>query len=330
MDTHSVNISKEAHTVAALFHTVIHPISAGTPQELSFCETAHRVIGGTSRAMQANAPHMPDWCWGVRDQYAAYVLDFLPQSTRDDMCPFFLRMKKKPDWRRIMLHVYGAPVKYAPMGGPEHKQAPMTEHGYFAGVQWPMMLVLRKSDMKLISVSSKKCKVYESTYSLALDEDVPKEGLKLHEVSAEDCEVKDNEGDMQHSATEHPPANKRPRVQSTTSVSHHTVPLPGSEPIGEAKEIQSSAARYQDDPGEGEYVPEHATYSKDRLIKEIDEMTRRVRSEIPVPSVREKVIKKLAQTKDDIINADRDRGYLKAGKRVKAGSVSKENIVKEK
>ena len=107
---------------------------------------------------------------------------------------------------------------------------------------------------------------------------------------------------------EQPPARKLPRVQSMTPVSHHTVPLLGSVPTGETKEIQSSAARYQDDPGEGEYVPEHVTYSKDLLLKEIDNMTRRVRAEVLIPSVREKVIAKLAQTKEDILNAGRDRG----------------------
>ena len=59
-------------------------------------------------------------------------------------------------------------------------------------------------------------------------------------------------------------------------------------------------------------------------------MTRRVRAEVPISSVREMVIGKLAQTKDGIVNAGRDRGYLKKAKRAKVGTVSKENIIKEK
>ena len=70
VDTFSVNISREAHEVAALFFTVIVPIAAGSPQELAFAESAHRVIGRMSRTMAANAPHMPEFCWGVRDQTA--------------------------------------------------------------------------------------------------------------------------------------------------------------------------------------------------------------------------------------------------------------------
>ncbi len=55
-DTFSVNISAEVEEVAALFLGKIIPVSAGTPQEVSFVETAHRTIAGRSRVSDAA------WC----------------------------------------------------------------------------------------------------------------------------------------------------------------------------------------------------------------------------------------------------------------------------
>ena len=54
------------------------------------------------------------------------------------------------------------------MTGPVHKRAEMTEEGYFVGVQHPMVLIIRKRDMKLISCSKKKFVVYEQSYILPL------------------------------------------------------------------------------------------------------------------------------------------------------------------
>ena len=45
-DTFAVNISAEVEEVAALFFVKVIPVSAGTPQEVSFVETANRVIAG--------------------------------------------------------------------------------------------------------------------------------------------------------------------------------------------------------------------------------------------------------------------------------------------
>ena len=55
------------------------------------------------------------------------------------------------------------------MEGPVHKRAALTGEGYFVGIQHPMALVIRKRDMKLISVSTKKIKVYESAYVAPLE-----------------------------------------------------------------------------------------------------------------------------------------------------------------
>ncbi len=68
----------------------------------------------------------------------------------------------------MSIHVFGAPCAYAPVEGPVHKRASRTEEGFYVGVQHPMVLVLRKHDLKLISCSRKKIVVYESTYTLPL------------------------------------------------------------------------------------------------------------------------------------------------------------------
>jgi hypothetical protein len=39
IDTHSVNLSQDAEEVCAIYQTVIVPVSAGTPQEMSFAES---------------------------------------------------------------------------------------------------------------------------------------------------------------------------------------------------------------------------------------------------------------------------------------------------
>jgi hypothetical protein len=164
VDTFAVNISAELKEVVAMFQCKIVPISVGTPQELAFVETAHRVIAGRSRAMLAGAPHLPGWCWALSDKYAVYVGRFLPQSSRNWKSAHFLNTGRIPDWRNLSIHVFGAPCRFAELSGPVHKRSEVTIEGFFVGVQHPMILILRKSDMKLLSCSRKKCVVYESAY----------------------------------------------------------------------------------------------------------------------------------------------------------------------
>ena len=90
----------------------------------------------------------------------------------------------------MCVYVFGAPCKYAPMSGPVHKRAELTEDGYFCGVQYPMAMVLRKSDMKLLSVSTKKFKVYEAAYCAPLDQ-------KLSCMNDRNDGINDSEQDME-------------------------------------------------------------------------------------------------------------------------------------
>ncbi len=60
VDTYVVNLSEAAVEVTAMFKTRIIPLSAGTPQELSYAERAVRTIAEKSRAMLLGASHLPN------------------------------------------------------------------------------------------------------------------------------------------------------------------------------------------------------------------------------------------------------------------------------
>ena len=335
VDTFSVNISAEAEEVAAMFQCRIVPVSAGTPEEVSFVETAHRVVAGRSRAMLLGAPHLPEWCWALADKYAVHTGRFLPQSTRKYCCAYYLSTGKVPDWRNMCLHVFGAPCKYAPMDGPVHKRAALTEDGYFVGIQHPMALVLRKSDMKLLSVSTKKVKVYESAYIKPLTEDLPSmEDFQHAEVGHGQPEgSKDGVGDgASISQNEVNMSTVGGRVQSVKSVRQHTIPTPHStatELFREPTTLDDSANLYSVDPGEGEYVPEHKSYSQDQLRYEIEKLKERVIGEIAEPGIRMKVMASLKKA-SSAVGREVERGALKVGKkssrRNDAGDIKTDNI----
>jgi hypothetical protein len=68
-------------------------------------------------------------------------------------------------WGIICLYNFGAPLTYELADGPVHKRAAIAGEGWFMGVQWPAALVRRKADMKILSVSTKKIRVYEAQYA---------------------------------------------------------------------------------------------------------------------------------------------------------------------
>jgi hypothetical protein len=165
VDTFVVNLSAAVEEVAAMFKTRIVPISAGTPQELAYAESAVRTIGQKSRALLLGAPHLPNSLWGLADIQGAYVQDVLPQPDRSNKSPYEFRHGKKPNIDHLHIKVFGCPCQYAPMDGPEHKRASKTKWGYFVGMQWPMCLVYRSEDNTVISVSRKKLVCHEGMYA---------------------------------------------------------------------------------------------------------------------------------------------------------------------
>ncbi len=91
VDTFIVNISQEAENVAAMFKVKIVPISSGIPQEIAYAERAVQTLAQMSRALMAGAPHLPPYCWGLSDLYAAYIHAILPQKRKQMMSPYECR-----------------------------------------------------------------------------------------------------------------------------------------------------------------------------------------------------------------------------------------------
>ncbi len=167
VDTFIVNISAEAEDVAAMFKVRIVPVSAGTPQEMAYAERAVQTLAQMSRALMAGAPHLPQFCWGLSDLQAAHIHKTLPQKSKNMMSPLQIERTtgRPPNLEAMFIKVFGCACQYAPMSGSEHKRASKTKWGWFVGIQWPMALVLRPEDIKVISVSRKKIHCHELCYA---------------------------------------------------------------------------------------------------------------------------------------------------------------------
>ena len=100
-----------------------------------------------------------------------------PQKALGWISSFEKRTGRKPPYHDLFIKVFGAPCNFAPMNGAVHKRAELTEDGWFVGVQWPMALVMRKSDMKVVSVSRKKLRVYEGIYLKTNVDDILHQGM---------------------------------------------------------------------------------------------------------------------------------------------------------
>jgi hypothetical protein len=331
-DTFSVNISKEIEEVIGLFQVKLVPVSAGTPQEVSFVETAVRVIAARSRAMMLGAPHLPKWCWALADKHAVFVGRLLPQSTRQWKSAYFLNRKIAPDWRNLSVHVFGAPCQYAPVEGPIHKRAERTEEGFYVGVQHPMVLVLRKHDLKLISCSRKKIIVYESIYTLPLS--VSSSQLEKHiRQESEQTESSKSESRLvNEEVNETTMEQERPyHVQSIKSVSSHSIPPPNTTAppsLRAPTALDASAETQSPNSGEGLVVPEHAEYTSD-LQNGISKMKERAEKEISNPGIRQRVIQSLKEARESFDKVAK-KGSLKKGKKSDKSNVSTDNVVNEK
>jgi hypothetical protein len=161
VDTFIVNISKQTEDVAAMFKMRIVPVSAGTPEEMAFAERAVQTLAQMSRALMVGAPHLPQWCWGLSDLQAANIHRILPQKRKNDLSPYEITTQSAPNLEAMYMRVFGCACQYAPMEGAQHKRASKTKWGWYVGIQWPMVLVLRPEDNKVISVSRKKIHCHE-------------------------------------------------------------------------------------------------------------------------------------------------------------------------
>ena len=84
--------------------------------------------------------------------------------------PYEAIEKRVPDLQLLFVHVFGCPVSFKPMkktvGWSKNKNGQIAVEGWFVGMVWPRVLVLRKCDMKVVAVSRKKVVCYESIYCL--------------------------------------------------------------------------------------------------------------------------------------------------------------------
>jgi hypothetical protein len=165
VDTFSVNLSKAAEQVAAMFKCRIVPVSSGSPQEMAYAERAVQSVAQMSRALLLGAPHLPGFCWGLSDLYGVYLHNFLPQKSRGGMTPYEMVTGRIPNEDILFIKVFGCPCQYEPHDGAVHKRASKTEWGWFLGIQWPMVLILRPDDEKIVSVSRKKVHCHEMAYA---------------------------------------------------------------------------------------------------------------------------------------------------------------------
>ncbi len=163
-DTSSVNLSQAVEEVAGMFKVKI-PISGGTPQELAYAESAVRTVGQMSRSLMLGAPHLPKFIWGMADLYAAYIHRALPQKGKGGKSPYEITTHRPPNDDVLFIHTFSCPCQYEPAYGVEHKRSAKTEWGWFVGIQWPMVLILRPQDHEVLSISRKKVHCHELMYA---------------------------------------------------------------------------------------------------------------------------------------------------------------------
>jgi hypothetical protein len=201
------------------------------------------------------------------------------------------------------------------MDGPVHKRGALTEEGFFVGVQHPMVLILRKRDMKLLSVSKKKFKAYESLYTspLSYSSDKLMSGLeeRFEEINKSQLDT-----------------SNAKNVLSIKSVTSHTVPTPNT--TGPASFrlptiLDESANSQSPSHGEGSVVPEHKTYDSD-LASGIANLKAKAAIQIEDPGIRQRVLNSL-QSVDDVMSNVIKKGALKIGKKKSNNEVNTGNIV---
>ena len=340
-DTHSVNISADAEEVVAVYGATIVPVSAGTPQEMAFAESMVRVIKRMSTAMLAGAPHLPKDAWACSDKYAVFIHDFLPQSTRGGHCPYYLRTGRKVNWKVLPIHVFGAPLCYAPMDGPIHKRAPIAEQGHFYGVQWPAVLVRRVHDGKILNCARQKIRVYEKAYLADLDQhvecvedvslaDAGMESERSMETNESSSVMGESEGGESKALR---PELSKNMVQSAKSIREYRFKIPGKRQ-GEESKLENSASIVGDDlqtGGEGLYIDEICNQAEfESLTEQLDSAIEAAKKGLAKKSIRENVLSKLNSCIELAKHGSVAKGQLKVGKRKSKSSVSKDNVVKGK
>jgi hypothetical protein len=101
----------------------------------------------------------------MADINAAWIHRTLPQKLKSCKSPCEITTGRLPDDDVLFIRVFGCPCQYEPAYAVEHKRSAKTEWGWFVGVQWPMALILRPADNKVLSISRKKVYCHELMYA---------------------------------------------------------------------------------------------------------------------------------------------------------------------
>ena len=322
-DTHSVNLSAAVEEVLALFQVQLVPISAGTPQELAFAESKVRLVKRMSTAMLMGSPHLGPKCWALADRYAVYVMDFLPQQTRSNHCSYYLRTGRQVEWNLVFIKVFGAPLLFSPPEGPIHKRAPINEQGWFGGIQYPAVLVIRHRDNKIINVARQKIRVHESCYTQPLvwqpsleDADDSLSQPSNDQLSSEEpVEVEFDNRDGNNEDIRRIETDKN-MVQSIKTLRDHKL-----KPIG-ASQSSSTAIEESAIYGNVDSIRE-GLFVDTVVFSDVDQLSQLIEEEVSNgKSMRDSIIKAIRQT-----SQVKHAGDLSKGKTKRTSSdLSEENI----
>jgi hypothetical protein len=332
VDTHSVNLSKAAEEVAAMFRVRLIPVSAGTPQEMAYAESAVRVIGQMGRTLMCGAPHLPQFCWGLADLYATYIHGFLPQA-KLKMSPYESRTGRKPDLDIFFVKVFGAPCQYAPIDGAEHKRGRKTEWGWFVGMQMPMCLVLRPEDEKILSVSRKKILVHEEYYAKYN----PANGnnpLKNFDVPVLNLDELKTETENLESIREYKERLQIPdhvlSIKSLSDYRKHPELNEETPPTHPSPEMMKALSYQTPDSGENTvvHVPEHEAWNRNLVLDKIKELRTAINQRFDGSGKVQAIVKALKKAEDEASNDADRKGIIKKKGSIKMGSaLKKENVL---
>jgi hypothetical protein len=341
VDTFIVNISKAAEDVAAMFKVRIVPISSGTPQEMAYAERAVQTLAQMSRALMAGAPHLPQFCWGCSDLHSANLHKVLPQKTKDMMSPYEMTTGRAPNLDAMFIKVFGCACQYEPYEGAEHKRAPKTLWGWYLGVQWPMVLILRPSDQKIISVSRKKVHCHELCYAKFDPTTQPRPLIVFTDFSLIESEIDDaivEAKAMDRKALKKFKADNNipthvPSVKSLSDFNRNSIlnedPITSQLPDNMLIDIPQASHL-----GEGEAQRLdlfESRLNKDDLLEEIEAWKKKITHGYG-ETLTEKVVKALNQAEEEISNHAPKRGELKRKKRDnnRVKGLETKNIIDEK
>ena len=123
--------------------------------------------------------------------YAAYIHRALPQRAKGGKSPYEITTGRPPDDDVLFIHVFGCPCQYEPAYGVEHKRSAKTEWGWFVGLQWPMVLVLRPEDNKVLSISRKKVYCHELMYARYDATTMDRPRIEFRDFTLHACEIDD-------------------------------------------------------------------------------------------------------------------------------------------